>query len=64
MEAIMSATSRNAESIGLSGRIGAIATGMEADLIAVDGDPSTDITALGRVVFVMKSGRIYRSPTH
>src|SRR4051812_17260426 len=54
MDAIMSATSRNAESVGLNGRIGAIAAGMEADLIAVDGDPSTDITALGRVVFVMK----------
>jgi imidazolonepropionase-like amidohydrolase len=61
MEAIMSATSRNAESMGLSGRIGTIAAGMEADLIAVDGDPSTDITALGRVVFVMKGGRVYRT---
>jgi imidazolonepropionase-like amidohydrolase len=63
MEAIMSATSRNAESMGLSDRIGAVAPGMQADLIAVDGDPGTDITALGRVVFVMKGGRVYRSPT-
>jgi imidazolonepropionase-like amidohydrolase len=62
-DAIMSATSRNAESMGLSGRIGTVAGGMEADLIAVDGDPTTDITALSRVVFVMKGGRVYRSPT-
>jgi imidazolonepropionase-like amidohydrolase len=59
----MSATSRNAESMGLEAQVGAIAAGMQADLIAVDGDPTTDITALGRVVFVMKGGRVYRSPT-
>jgi imidazolonepropionase-like amidohydrolase len=63
MDAIMSATSRNAESMGLEAQVGAIAPGMQADLIAVDGDPTTDITALGRVVFVMKGGRVYRSPT-
>jgi imidazolonepropionase-like amidohydrolase len=63
MDAILSATSRNAEAIGLAERVGSIAPGMEADLIAVDGDPSTDITALRRVVFVMKGGRVYRTPS-
>lgn len=61
MDAIMSATSINAQSLGLGDRIGAIRAGMEADLIAVDGDPLRDITALSRVVFVMKGGKIYRN---
>jgi imidazolonepropionase-like amidohydrolase len=61
MDAIVAITSLNAEAIGLKDRIGALAPGMEADLIAVDGDPLTDITALRRVVFVMKGGKIYRN---
>jgi imidazolonepropionase-like amidohydrolase len=61
MEAIVSATSLNAKAIGLDAEIGAIAPGMQADIIAVDGDPTRDITALGRVVFVMKGGRVYRN---
>src|SRR5438105_2590342 len=49
------------EGSGLQDRIGALAPGMEADLIAVDGNPVTDITALRRVVFVMKGGKVYRN---
>jgi len=60
LEAITSATSLGAEALGLSSQIGAIAPGLQADLIAVDGDPATDITALRRVTFVMKSGKVYR----
>ena len=59
MDAIVAATSLNAESLGMKDRIGAIAPGMEADLIAVDGDPLKDITALRRVVFVMKGGKVF-----
>ncbi len=61
MAAILSATSGNAEALGLSAEIGAIAPGLQADIIAVDGDPVKDITALSRVVFVMKGGRVYRN---
>jgi imidazolonepropionase-like amidohydrolase len=60
MHAIVAATSLNAEALGLADRIGAIAPGLEADIIAVDGDPVRDITALGRVSFVMKGGRVVR----
>jgi imidazolonepropionase-like amidohydrolase len=61
MDAIVSATSRAAESLGLQDRIGALAPGMEADLVGVEGDPLSDITALRRVAFVMKGGRVYRN---
>lgn len=60
MDAIVAATSLAAESIGMKDRIGTLAPGMEADVIAVDGDPLTDITALRRVVFVMKAGTVYK----
>jgi imidazolonepropionase-like amidohydrolase len=60
MDAIMGATSINADAIGMKDRIGALAPGMEADLIAVQGDPLADISALLRVVFVMKGGKVYR----
>ena len=60
MHAIMAATSLNAEALGLGGQIGAIAPALEADIIAVDGDPLRDITALRRVSFVMKAGRVVR----
>jgi imidazolonepropionase-like amidohydrolase len=58
--AIISATSVAAESLNLGDKIGAIAPGMEADIIAVEGDPLKDITSLRRVRFVMKGGRIYK----
>jgi imidazolonepropionase-like amidohydrolase len=60
MDAIISATSLAAESLGLGDRIGSIAPGYEADLIATDGDPLQDITALERVSFVMKRGHVYK----
>jgi len=56
MDAIVSLTSRSAESLRMQDAIGAIATGLQADLVAVQGDPLADITALRKVVFVMKGG--------
>jgi imidazolonepropionase-like amidohydrolase len=61
MDAIVSATSLSAESLRMQDRIGAIAPGMEADIIATDGNPLDDITAVRRVVFVMKSGKVYKN---
>ena len=61
MHAIVSATSVSAESLRLGDKIGAIAPGMEADIIATDGDPMTDITAVRRVSFVMKGGKVFRN---
>ena len=60
-DALVDATSHNAMSLGLVGRIGALAPGLDADLIAVDGDPLKDITALRRVVFVMRRGTVYKN---
>lgn len=60
MSAMVSANSLNAETMGLGGEIGAIAPGMQADIIALDGDPLTDITSVRRVVFVMKGGVVYK----
>jgi imidazolonepropionase-like amidohydrolase len=61
LDAITSATSLGAEALGMGDQIGTIAPGMQADLVAVQGDPSKDITALRRVVFVMKGGKVYRN---
>ena len=60
MDAIVSATSLAAESLNLDKTIGRLAPGYQADIIAVDGDPITDITALTRVVFVMRNGTVYK----
>ena len=61
MDAIVSATSLAAESLRLQDKIGAIAPGMQADLVAVKGNPLEDITAVRNVVFVMKGGRVFRN---
>jgi imidazolonepropionase-like amidohydrolase len=61
MDVVVSATSRAAESLGLADRIGAISKGMEADIIAVDGDPLRDPSALDRVAFVMRAGRVFKN---
>jgi imidazolonepropionase-like amidohydrolase len=60
-DALISATSRSAESLGMGDMIGSIAPGYEADLVATDGNPLDDITAVRRVVFVMKGGKVYRN---
>jgi imidazolonepropionase-like amidohydrolase len=60
MAAIIGATSLAAESMGMEKQIGALAPGLQADLIAVDGNPLQDITTLRRVSFVMKGGKVYR----
>jgi len=61
MDALVSATSMAAESLGMSKEIGTVAAGYQADLVAVAGDPLTDITSVRRVVFVMKGGKVYRN---
>lgn len=61
MDAIISTTSLAAKSMNLDSMIGSIAPGMEADIVAVEGDPATNITALTRVAFVMKGGKVYKN---
>lgn len=60
MDAIKAATSNAADLLGWSDRVGAIAPGRFADIIAVEGDPLKDISELERVKFVMKGGLVYK----
>ena len=64
MAAMVSANSLAAEALGMSNQIGSIAPGLEADIIAIDGDPIKEITAVRRVVFVMKGGVVYKNQSH
>jgi len=61
MAALISASSLGAEALGMADQIGSIAPGLQADMIALDGDPLKDITAVRRVVFVMKGGVVYKN---
>ncbi len=61
MQAIQAATVSAADLLGWSDRVGGIAPGLFADIIAVSGDPLKDVTELERVKFVMKGGVAYKS---
>jgi imidazolonepropionase-like amidohydrolase len=60
MQALMSVTSVNARMLQMEDRIGGIRAGMFADLVAVNGDPTKDITVIRKVKMVMKGGVVYR----
>jgi imidazolonepropionase-like amidohydrolase len=62
MQAIQMATVNAAELMGTTGKAGVVAPGSYADLIAVAGDPLTDVSTLERVTFVMKAGVVYKRP--
>jgi imidazolonepropionase-like amidohydrolase len=61
MSAMVSANSLGAGALGMADRIGSITPGLEADIIALNGDPLKEITAVRRVVFVMKGGIVYKN---
>jgi imidazolonepropionase-like amidohydrolase len=61
MDAIQSATSRAAMMLDMEGKIGVVAPGAFADVIAVSGDPLRDIKVLESVQFVMKDGQVFRA---
>jgi len=61
VEALQAATVNAAELLGLSDQIGSLETGKYADIVAVNGDPTTDIKAVDSVVFVMKGGEVIKN---
>jgi len=63
MQAIQTATGRAAELLEMQGKMGVIAPGAYADVIAVNQDPLRDVNALKNVTFVMKDGEVFKSST-
>ena len=61
IDALRSATSIDADLFGLSAKLGTLEKGKLADIIAIPGDPTTDITATERVSFVMKEGKVVKT---
>lgn len=62
-QALIAATSNDAKMLHMEHQLGEIAQGALADLVAVDGDPTRQISALRQVKFVMKGGEIFRTPS-
>jgi len=62
MDALKSATMVSAELLGIQDKLGSIETNKIADIIAVEGNPIDDISFMQKVIFVMKEGKVYRSP--
>jgi imidazolonepropionase-like amidohydrolase len=60
MEAIQAATINAAELLGIKKERGSVSVGKHADIVAVDGNPIRDVSSFGRVVFVMKGGKVFK----
>jgi len=63
-QAIRAATATPAEMMGMQNDVGTIAAGKYADLVAVKGDPLSDVSLLEKIDFVMKGGEVFKSPLH
>ena len=61
-QAIRAATVVNAEILGMEDRLGSLLPNFQADIIAVDGDPTGNIETMRNVRFVMKGGIVYKKP--
>lgn len=64
IDALKSATSVNAELLGVSDQVGSLAEGKLADVVAIPGDPRKDVTNTEKVIFVMKEGKVEKNVSH